>query len=711
MNNVYVISSVVASIICWVLGFLVYIKNTHSITNKSFAVLLLSIGTWTLFPLAIVLTSDPQKALLYGRLVYISALFAPANFYWAISTVLENKSNKTNKIIIRTSYIISCLFLFIAFSNLFIKGVFISQPNSFVNPGPFYPVFVAIFGIVCILTFQRLYSAFKESTGAYKNQIKYVTASFIIAFVGGLLHVSAPYINMEIFPHDFLIILFAFIIAYTIIRYRLMDITIAIKNLLIYIIEVVVLSIFLFFLLGLFGFEEILPMVISSLGIAAGLIPLRTLIKRFVDKIIFKGKYDYQKALADITHIVPTIIDQDKLIKYITDQVTKSMHIEKAVVFLKDDRKDAYLPQYSLGLGDQCSGKSIDGKDALINLLKEREDVVLKYELYQSLPLNEVNKLWNVLKPFDTELVVPFHKGDNIIGLLCLSYKGAGDIFNQDDFRILQTIANESAVVIENIRLYNKLIHSDRQTFLETLASGVSHEMRNRLVAIRTFIDLFPERVDLNHVEKGFIEFRELAVREMARLTKIIDGLLSYSRAVTSGGEPLNMNDLFEEALLIIHPKLKEKEIQIETVYDKNIPSITGDKGRLLQVFINIMQNGIEAMKKEGKLQIKTTDKGENIEVHIADNGKGIPKDHLDAIFEPFFTTKHTGTGLGLSIVQRIVRDHNGTITVSSELNKGTTFLITFSKKGGYKPEEIAPKTGMGYWDVKKEYEMPETTN
>jgi len=711
MNNIYVISSIFASVICWILGFLVYIKNTHSIKNKSFAVLLVSIGTWTLFPLAIVIPSTPEKSLLYGRLVYIAALFAPANFYWAISTVLENKNDRQNKIIIQIAYIISCLFLVISFSNLFIKGVFIAQPNSFVNPGPFYPVFIAIFGIVCILTFYRLYSAFKKSTGAYKNQIKYITASFIIAFIGGIFHVTAPYINMEIFPHDFLIILFAIIIAYTIIRYRLMDISIAIKNLLIYIIEVCVLSIFLFLLLGFFGFEKILPMVISSLGIAAGLIPLRTLINRFVDKIIFRGKYDYQKTLTEITHIVPTIIDQDKLIKYITDQITKSMHIEKAVLFLKDERKDSYLPQYSIGLGDKCSGKSIDGKDPLIALLKEREDVILKYELYQSLPLDEVNKLWNTLKPFDTELVVPFHKGDNIIGLLCLSYKGGGDIFNQEDFRILQTIANESAVVIENIRLYNKLIHSDRQTFLETLASGVSHEMRNRLVAIRTFIDLFPERVDLNHVEKGYIEFRELAVREMGRLTKIIDGLLSYSRAVTTGGEPLNINDLFEEALLIIHPKLKEKEIQVETSYDKSIPSISGDKGRLLQVFINIMQNGIDAMKKEGKLQIKTTDKGENIETYITDTGKGIPKEHLDAIFEPFFTTKHTGTGLGLSIVQRIVKDHNGTITVSSELNKGTTFLITFSKKGNYKPEDIAPKTGMGYWDVKKEYEVPESTN
>jgi signal transduction histidine kinase len=706
MSNIYIFASVIASFICWILAFLIYIKNKAATKNQSFSLLLLSIGVWTMFPFTAAFFKDPNIALFYSRLVYLAAIFTPANFFTAMSLALEKGESKFNKATIKASYIFSLILSLFGFSNLFIKDLYTYQPNFYVNPGILYPLFITFFGLICIMTFCMIFSKSKTSTGPQKNQVKYIFGGFIIAFVGGVLHVFAPYVNLEVIPHDVFIIMFAIIVTYTIVRYRLMDINIALRNILIYTMEVVVLSIFLFLLLGAFGFREIIPAVLSSLGIAIGLIPLRTLIRRFVDKVIFKGKYDYQQKLTKITNIIPTIIDQDKLVKYVINSITRSMHIQKGVIFIRDERKDVYFPQYSVGLNSEHTDEIIDGKSPLINWFKKHRDVALKYELYHTLPQDEVTNLWNDLKPFDSELAIALRKGDNILGFLCLSYKGGGDIFNQDDFRILQTIANETAVVIENIRLYNKLIHSDRQTFLETLASGVSHEMRNRLVAIRTFIDLFPERVDLNHVEKGFIDFRELAVREMARLTKIIDGLLNYSRAVTLGGEPLIMNDLLEEALLIIHPKLKEKEIEVETIYDKNIPSITGDKGRLLQVFINIMQNGIDAMKTGGTLKIKSIDKGDNIEVHISDNGKGIPKEHLDAIFEPFFTTKHTGTGLGLSIVQRIVKDHSGLINVLSEIDKGTTFIITFSKKSGYKPAEIAPRAGLGYWDVKKEYEV-----
>ena len=665
--------------------------------------LLLSIGVWTMFPYVASRTLDDKTVLFYSRLVYIAAIFTPANFYRAMSILLENEKLKINKVIIKISYFTSSVLCLFSFSRFFIKGINKYQPNFFVEPGILYPFFIAFFGLICGMTFYNLYVNHKKAIGARKNQVKYVFVAFTVAFIGGVLHVFAPYVNMELIPHDAFIISFAAIITYVVIRYRLLDMTIAIRNTIVYAGEVCVLSVFLFFLFGFFGFKELLPLVLSSLGIAIGILPLRILIKNFVDNVIFKGKYNYQKALIDITNVVPTIIDQQKLLAYIADSVTKCMHIEKAVVFVKEERRDAYEASYAIGLNGQSRGKVIESKNNLIVFLRNYEDILMKYELSQSLSYEEVCELWEPLKTFEVELVVPFHKGESLIGFMCLSNKGGGDVFNKNDFQILQTISNQAAVVVENIRLYNKLIHSDRQTFLETLASGVSHEMRNRLVAIRTFIDLFPERVKTENVDKDYVEFRNLAEREMGRLTKIIDGLLSYSRAVVTGGEPLNINGVLEEALLIIQPKFREKEIVVKTGFSPDVGFITGDKGRLLQVFINIIQNGVDAMNKGGTIEIATVSKEDAVEIKISDNGKGIPKEHLDAIFEPFFTTKHNGTGLGLSIVQRIIKDHGGVINVTSIPNEGTTFIISIPKQCAYSPVEVGAKEDLKYWNVKRE--------
>lgn len=707
----YITSLLLTSIIFFSMGTFVLWKNTKRLVNITFFLHFISVAIWSFFEALSIYVPDHNTALLLWRINHVGVIFIPIFFLHFVFSLLNIKETKRKVLFI--AYILGFIFLILDATNLLIADAVPKFSfRHFQEPGIIYPIFFFLWIVAVVYGHYELFKAYSNSTGARRNELKYHFWGVLLGYVGGAPN-FLPSFHIEIYPINpfgtYGIILYATILTYAIAKYRLMDINIAIRNFLSYGMEVVVLSIFLFLLLGAFGFKEILPAILSSTGIAIGLIPLRTGIRRLINKVIFRGKYDYQAKLGEITSVVPTIIDQDKLIKYIVDSITRSMHIDKGVLFLKDERKDMFLIQYYAGLNGEISVKTIDGNCRLIKWLKEHRDVILKYELYHLLPSDEVEGLWNEIKPFDSELVIPIHKGENLIGILCLSHKGGGDVFNQDDFRIFHTIANQVAVVIENIRLFNKLIHTDRQTFLETLASGVSHEMRNRLVAVRTFIDLFPERVDLNHVEKDYIEFRGLAAREMERLTKIIDGLLSYSRAITIGGEALNVNDLLEEAQLIIQPKLKEKEISIVADLDKNISSLNGDKGRLLQIFINIMQNGIEAMQRGGQLEIKSLDKGEDIELSISDNGKGIPQEHLDAIFEPFFTTKHSGTGLGLSIVQRIVRDHNGTIGVTSEVGKGTTFTITLPKKGKYKPGDITPKEGLGYWDVKKEHDPDKT--
>lgn len=614
-------------------------------------------------------------------------------------------------------YILSFIFLFLDATPLLIKEV---EPKFsfryFINPGELYPIFLIFWVSIVFYGIFEIFKAYINSTGGKRNQLKYLCWGTLIGYIGGAFNFIPTY-NIEIFPLNpfgtYGIPIYVTIITYTIAFHRLMDVNIAIRKIIANLLLVIILCaivISLYFLPVSFVFKSISVLILIIL-VTMYIPKLKFLLEGAINRLLYGTKYDYQETLSEVSNTVPTIIDLNKLLKYVIDKICKSMRIAKGTILLKDDFAKLFSVHYQHGLdGEKLSSLKLDVQGPLVSRIKNIEDVLVRHEMMQILNEKDYNELCADLDKFDAEVVVPIRKGGNILGLLTLSDKAGGDTFGQEDFRLLHIIAIQAAVAIENIRLYNKLTHADRQTFLETLASGVSHEMRNRLVAIRTFIDLFPERVQKEHVEQGYYEFRELAAREMERLTKIIDGLLSYSRAVGKGGEELNLNALIEESMLIIDPKLKDKDIKLTKNLDKNVTFIKGDKGRLLQVFINIMQNGIEAMNKGGQLIITTIEKNNEIEVDISDTGKGIDKEHLDAIFEPFFTTKHNGTGLGLSIVQRIVRDHNGNIKVESELGKGTTFFVSFQKGIEYKPEEIKAKEKLGYWEVKKESEKQETS-
>lgn len=697
-----------------IIAAFVFLKSKHRKINKIYALYMLSIAIWSFAESRMVISTDKTIALFWGKLSH-AAILIPITFSHFVYTFLGQKNRKW---LLITGYSI-CVFLLLLIPTKILLTDVVPKYflNYFFKPGKGYFIFTPFFfGFIGYSLIELLIGS-KNSSGAKRNQAKVLLLGYIVGYLGGGVNFLIVY-NVNIFPLNifypycnYTIPIHVLITAYAIALHRLMDINIAIRKIAANLLVVVILCaiVISLYILPVSLILKSTSVLILIILITMYIPKLKFLLEGAINRLLFGTKYDYQETLSEVSNMVPTIIDLHKLLKYVTDKICKSIGLAKGAILLKDDFGNKYSVQYQHGFdGEKASSMKLEAHGPLVSRIKNVEDVLVRHEMMQLLNEKDYNELCIDLDKFEAEVVVPIRKGNNVLGLLTLSDKAGGDTFGQEDFRLLHIIAIQAAVAIENIRLYNKLIHTDRQTFLETLASGVSHEMRNRLVAIRTFIDLFPERVKKEHVEQGYFEFRNLAAREMDRLTKIIDGLLSYSRSVSKGGEELKVNALIEESLLIIEPKLKDKDIKLVKNLAEKVTSIKGDKGRLLQVFINIMQNAIDAMEKGGHLTITSVEKDNEIEVAISDTGKGIDKEHLDAIFEPFFTTKHQGTGLGLSIVQRIVRDHNGHIRVESELGKGTTFFISFQKGIEYKPEEIKPKEKLGYWEVKKESDKPE---
>lgn len=228
--------------------------------------------------------------------------------------------------------------------------------------------------------------------------------------------------------------------------------------------------------------------------------------------------------------------------------------------------------------------------------------------------------------------------------------------------------------------LQKQLMQTDKMAAIGTLAGGIAHEINNPLGAILAHVQLASAELDAEHACQDSLHEIEESV---LRCTKIVRGLLDFSRQnFDEQMEPLSLNDVLHKTMSLIHLNTHHSHIQMKQNLDGNLPHVFGHFHKLEQVVLNIVTNAIHAMRESGgTLTLNTYPSPEKTSVclEVVDTGHGIDGDNLNRVFNPFFTTKQQGegTGLGLSISYNIIKDHEGSIEVKSEHDKGTVFLIT----------------------------------
>jgi two-component system, NtrC family, nitrogen regulation sensor histidine kinase GlnL len=233
----------------------------------------------------------------------------------------------------------------------------------------------------------------------------------------------------------------------------------------------------------------------------------------------------------------------------------------------------------------------------------------------------------------------------------------------------------------------DQLRRSDRLAALGVLAAGVAHEVRNPLVGIRAAAQLMEGEPAF---PPSMREFTGIIIRQVDRLNRIVSELLTFAGQQPLQRRPCNINQILEEALRLLESTLQGARIVVVRRYDPEVPAVAGDPDRLLQVFLNLARNGVEAMAHGGELTVQTRFErvapqcgGRAAAVtEVSDRGSGVPPEVQRHLFNPFFTTKDGGTGLGLPISVRIVEEHGGTIEVQSRVGEGTTFRVLLPLAG-----------------------------
>lgn len=217
------------------------------------------------------------------------------------------------------------------------------------------------------------------------------------------------------------------------------------------------------------------------------------------------------------------------------------------------------------------------------------------------------------------------------------------------------------------------LEHLDRLASIGLLSAGVAHEIKNALVAVRTFVDLLSPKCDDS-------ELAQVVSKEIKRIDAVVRQILSGATREEFHLAPLSAHALLKEALSLLRYQLQTASITLNVALSASLDRINGDERQLRHAFLNLLINALEAMNGSGQLTMGTEVievwERPHLRVSISDQGSGIRPEHLPRLFSPFFTTKKEGTGLGLAITRRIIQEHNGAITVDSKVDQGTTFHV-----------------------------------
>ena len=231
----------------------------------------------------------------------------------------------------------------------------------------------------------------------------------------------------------------------------------------------------------------------------------------------------------------------------------------------------------------------------------------------------------------------------------------------------------------ESLRQKQELV--DRAAFWTDLAAGMSHEIRNPLVAIKTFAQLLPERFDDPNFRK---DFNEIVVQEIDRLDRIITQINDFAHPPELSMKPLDLRAPVRKAVEIARSRLGPSGVSIETTIPNDLPKVLGDETALAEALAQLVANAAEATagQKKGRVTLgakQVRDGGHTSEVLVTvqDNGRGIAPALKGKIFSPFCTTKARGMGLGLPIVKRTVFDHNGRVDIdsNSQRHSGQHFI------------------------------------
>jgi len=814
------------------LGVFVLIRNPANSINKRFCIFAYVFVVWVLLNFYVHLATEPEIIASRVRLVFCAAVFIPPSLFFFSSIFPDRVGKPSDRYLSIFFFFISILLTF--FSSSIVEGISFKENTPYVKYGPLFPAFWSYFMISVAYSLYNLYRKSMLFYGIKRLQIQYLYfGAALSVFLGAITNFLLPVIGVwqvERFV-PMVTIPIPLSVAYAIVKYHLMDISVVIRRSTIYAALSVVLGI-IYFAVGLIisnilpisEYKETIANMVSTIVMVLIFVPARESIQHVIEKILFHTRYSYPRILSDSMVMFSSIYDLNELLLHAIQYLYNSVGIEKICILLKDSKTKHYTLKAAINISSK-DNLFIHSEDAVVTWLF-RNKTLLSRDQLSRFANSKIDYLSaGKLASLNVDSCIPVFQEKELFGIILLGKKVNKKAFSQEDVQmflafsgqlamgaknaclyselkeakvyrenILQSLKNGVIVVDDNdevtfinneakrilglretstteiilnhfgndtyralrhmlnsdteylnieilIKRGNKTIpcgmiasklktedgqkvgalmiltdltelkllqtekqHADRLAYIGTLAANIAHEVKNPLVAINTYFQLLPQKKDDLEFQG---DFQKIALKEISRINRIIEDLLDLAKPAEPLMQPIDPRNAILDIINFLRDTAIEKGIEITTVLEEKRCAIIASEDKIKQVILNILQNSLDALPRNGSIKVSTSFMNDLSEfrrmaklnpnsaffsfaspfsrdpsdtlyfvMKISDNGEGIPAGKISHIFEPFFTNKEKGTGLGLAMVYRIIQDHEGAIYVESKEGEGTVFFI-----------------------------------
>ena len=660
---------------------------------------------------------DERLALRVDRTIHFFFVFSVPVYIKFVHTFLGIRDRRWLEI---SAWLLSSAFLIIVPTDLYISGFHYYFFGRIARSGMLFHLFSVTVAFTVLYCLVLLYRAMRRTADNHlRNRIKYIFGG--LGFSALLLAFTIlPVSGVPVYPLGHFSFIPGIFLAFGLLKYDLLDIGALIRRGTVYFFLTGILTALYILVISLFHtffFTSSSDSFVLSLVLVLIIVllfnPLRERVQGLIDRLFFRGRYDYRELLREISGRLALLLSLPQIRKMLVDAIAEALQVERVILILSEEGR------YRLYCGGlEGAGEAPSQEIALLmHVLNTEMRPMTRVAAERSCVDDEDREaLIHLFNHLDTVLVIPLPARAGAAGLIALGQKRSGELFVEEDLELLTTIANQAATAIENARSYealealnrdleqkvagrtaalrealaekertqDQLIRSESLAAIGQLVAGTAHELNNPIAGAMSLVESSVETIEGSKTQavklEEIIDDLRFSLGELRRASAIIRSLLDLSRQTQTYVEPVDINRAVDDALLVLYNQYKNLDVEIKKDYG-DLPPVKGNYANLGQVLINILRNAFQALP-EGKGGIFLTTRyraaDDTVAVVCRDTGKGIPAAALKDIFKPFFTTKVVGggTGLGLYISHEIIRRHGGQISVESEEGKGTVVTV-----------------------------------
>jgi signal transduction histidine kinase len=686
------------------ISLFIYRHNPKSYTNRFFTLFAVISSIWSIFNYASLHQASPEATLKVIRWVMLFAALHSLSLFLTIHTFPSNtlKLNRTSLVIMLcvTSFVAILTQTPLVFSDIKGSGVD-AQPV----PGPGIAVFALTAGFFIVGSIYLLISRYLKAAGILKAQLQYliigVIGSAFLMFLTNFVLVVVFKINSLLVLGSTYTLIFISSTAYAIVAHQLFDIKVIIKRTVVYsgllVFTVVAYSMIVFLFRAIFGGEDAFSLrtfsanFIAAVFIAFGFDPIRTWLIQQTDQYLFKGEYDPQAVLSELSKQLSTSLDLRQVTQSLVVTVKSQMRLshtavvvfkaEESQVLVKDVTQDGYPDSAILQLPPE---------NLLLQELARTPRLIVTEDLHRlcdaspnsdSPEIQACRLLLVDLDKLKVAMVIPILVDQKSIGMFLVGDKLSGDTFTKEDVEFLTIVANQTANAIEKTRFW------EEDQMKSEFVSIASHELLTPTAAIKGYLSMILDD-NMGEIDDTARRFLTKVALSADRLAHLVEDLLNVSR-IESGRLKINKRsyslvESVQKAVDELQITAKDKSLDFAFVPPQELlPQVYADADHIYRVIVNLISNAIKYTNSGWIRCFVVKYSATHILFSISDSGLGIPQDSIKHLFEKFYRADRKeiagiqGTGLGLYISKKIVDLMNGQMWVESEIGKGTTFYFT----------------------------------